>query len=257
MTSSESRDNLIFQINKGLKEAYQAEEEYWRQQSRQMWLNLGDKNSGYFHAATRGRRARSNISVIEGRHCGSEHITEDLDETNTKLIQIPSPEEIRTAIFSIHPDKAPSPDGFSASFFHLNWETIGNDITLEIQRFFTSGVLPRGINATHICLIPKKPAPKLVADYMPIALCNVYYKIISKILNARLHLILNGLISENQSAFVPGRAISDNVMITHEILHFLKISKAKKRGSMAIKTDMTKAYDRVKWEYIKLVLERV
>lgn len=69
--------------------------------------------------------------------------------------------------------------------------------------------------------------------------------------------ILDGLVAENQSAFVPGKAISDNVMITHEILHFLKSSKAEKRSSMAIKTDMTKAYDRLEWEFIKLVLERL
>ncbi|CAA7045734.1 unnamed protein product [Microthlaspi erraticum] len=249
MSSNVSSDNLIFQINKELKESYQAEEEYWRQRSRQMWLSLGDKNSGYFHAATRGRRARNNISVIEDENGSpvyeeesigkvitsyfadmftsengdrAETVNQSLsskisEETNAKLIQIPTPEEVSAAIFSIHPDKAPGPDGFSASFFHSNWETVGKDIIQEVQLFFTSGILPR----------------------------------------ARLHPILNELVSENQSAFVPGRAISDNVMITHEILHFLKISKAKKRGAMAIKTDMTKAYDRVEWDFIKLVLERL
>ncbi|CAA7043726.1 unnamed protein product [Microthlaspi erraticum] len=179
------------------------------------------------------------------------------NETNERLIKTPSDEETRSAIFSIHPDKAPGPDGFSDSFFHSNWETIGEGITREIQNFFISGVLPQGINATHICLIPKKTTPKSMADYRPIALCNVYYKIISKILTARLHPIMNGLVSENQSAFVPGRAITDNVMITHEMLHFLKISKAKKRGSMTIKIDMTKAYDRVEWDFIRLVLTRM
>ncbi|CAA7021924.1 unnamed protein product [Microthlaspi erraticum] len=289
MSNDECNDNVIFQINKELKEAYQAEVEYWRQRSRQMWLSIGDKNNSYFHAATRGRRARNNITVIEddeGKTFVEEKQIEDVitsyfqkmftsqagnraetvfqsitprisEETNRRLIQIPTPEEVNTAIFSIHPDKAPGPDGLSASFFHSNWNTIGAGITSEIQQFFITGTLPQGINATHLCLIPKKTAPKSVADYRPIALCNVYYKIISKILTARLHPLLDGIFSENQSAFVPGRAISDNVMITHEILHFLKISKAKKRASMAIKTDMKKAYDRVEWEFIRLVLGRM
>ncbi|CAA7038820.1 unnamed protein product [Microthlaspi erraticum] len=289
MTSNESNDIIIRQINKKLKGAYEAEEEYWRQRSKQMWLSLGDKNSGYFHAATRGRRARNNISVIEDdegktvyeeakiaevitkyfekmftSQAGSraetvnQGITPSIsEETNRRLIQIPSPQEVNAAIFLIHPDKAPGPDGFSASFFHSNWGTIGERITLEIQEAFRSGVFPQNINATHICLIPKKTNPKSVADYRPIALCNVYYKIFSNIITARLQPILDGLISENQSAFVPGRAIADNVMITHEILHFLKISKANKRGSMTIKTDMTKAYDRVEWDFIRLVLEKM
>lgn len=73
----------------------------------------------------------------------------------------------------------------------------------------------------------------------------------------RLKPLLNSIISENQSAFVPGRAIADNVLITHEVLHYLKNSTAQKRCSMAVKTDMSKAYDRLEWDFIRLVLERL
>ena len=97
----------------------------------------------------------------------------------------------------------------------------------------------------------------MVADYRPIALCNVYYNIISKILTKRLQPLLSDIISETQFAFVPGRAISDNVLITQEVLHYLKTSDAQKRCSMAVKTDMSKAYDRLEWDFIQLVLRRV
>ncbi|CAA7014644.1 unnamed protein product [Microthlaspi erraticum] len=80
---------------------------------------------------------------------------------------------------------------------------------------------------------------------------------ISKILTLRLQPVLRDMISENQSAFVPQRAISDNVLITHETLHYLKTSKAKKQVYMAVKSDMTKAYDRIEWDFVKLVLERL
>jgi len=126
-----------------------------------------------------------------------------------------------------------------------NWSTVGESIVSEVQSFFTLGILPKRINHTHVRLIPKINSPKLVADYRPIALCSVYYKIIAKLLAKRLQPILHSLISENQSAFVPNRAINDNVLITHETLHYLKTSGAQLRCYMAVKTDMSQAYDRI------------
>ena len=178
-------------------------------------------------------------------------------EMNEQLIKLPSDDEIRMGMFSIHPDKAPGPDGFSASFFQSNWATVGPAITAEIRHFFSNGHLPATVNSTFIRLFPKIKDPKLVSDYRPIALCNVYYKVISKILSLRLKPILQSVISENQSAFIPGRAIADNVLITHETLHYLKTSKAKKQCSMAVKTDMSKAYDRLEWSFIKAIMMRL
>lgn len=168
-----------------------------------------------------------------------------LEEQNEALTKLPSPQEIKETLFSIHPNKAPGPDGFSACFFQKNWSVVGNDIVKEVQEFFTSGEMRRTINETHVRLIPKRRSAKRVADYRPIALCNVYYKLISKLLSRRLQPHLQTLISETQSAFLPKRAISDNVLITHEILHYLKSSKAEKHCYMAIKSDMSKAYDRL------------
>lgn len=95
-------------------------------------------------------------------------------------------DDIKTALVSIHPDKAPGLDGFSASFFQSNWDTTGPALIQEIQALFRHGSLPTSINSTHIRLIPKIPCPKTVADYRPITLCNVFYKVISKLLSLRL-----------------------------------------------------------------------
>lgn len=170
---------------------------------------------------------------------------------------LPSDLEIREAMFAIHPDKAPGPDGFSASFFQTNWPTVRSAICCEIRAFFATGSLPNTINNTNIRLIPKIANPKKASDYRPIALCNVYYKAISKLLSNRLKPILQDIISENQSAFVPGRAIADNVLITHEVLHYLKNSEAEKHCAMAVKTDISKAYDHLEWSFIGKVLERL
>ena len=193
---------------------------------------------------------------------GSNTIAEALnpciyDETNESLIKDPTAAEIKEATFLIHPDKAPGPDGFSASFFQSNWEVVRPAIVQEIQLFFTTGSLPISANNTQVRLIPKSTEAKKVTDYRPIALCNVFYKIISKLLSMRLKPVLCKIISENQSAFVPGRAISDNVLITHEVLQFLKTSKAEIHCTMAVKTDMSKAYDRIEWEFMAEVLRRL
>ena len=176
---------------------------------------------------------------------------------NDQLVKAPTAEETKLAVFSIHSDKVPGPDGFSAGFFQANWKTVGEDIIREVGNFFETELMPTGLNDTHIRLIPKGESPRFVADYRPIALCNVYYKIISKLLTRGLQPILSTLISENQPAFVPDRAISDNVLITHEVLHFLKTSSASKHCSMAVKTDMSKAYDQFEWSFIEMVLTRL
>ena len=179
------------------------------------------------------------------------------NEENDVLTAVPSEWEIREAAFSINAEKAPGPDGFSAGFFHTHWDDVGPDIVTEVQGFFRGEPLPENINETNIRLIPKITNPQKVSDYRPIALCNVYYKIFSKLLTRRLQPLMGKLISENQSAFVPGRAIGDNILITHEVLHYLKTSKAEQRCAMAVKTDMSKAYDRLEWEFISLVMLRL
>ncbi|KAL1220554.1 putative mitochondrial protein [Cardamine amara subsp. amara] len=160
------------------------------------------------------------------------------------------------ALFSISADKATGPDGFSASFFQSNWGIIGPAICKEIRNFFILGNMPQSVNETYVRLIPKGLGLRNVSDYRPIGLCSVMYKIIAKMLTKRLKPILTNLISESQSAFVPEKAIADNVLITDEVLHFLKSSLAKKHCSMAVKTYMSKAYDMLEWEFIRLVLKK-
>lgn len=262
-------------LNDELKKTYMLEEVCRRQRSRQFWLNLRDKNMGFFHASTKKRKVLNKFYVLEGPNGRSVYTEENItttmenyfidifkpidrepgamesiineaiqpiisEETNQKLIKLPEKKEIKDALFSIHAGRAPGPDGFSACFFQSNWNIVRDDVVKEVQSFFQSGRMPRTINETHLRHIPKILSPKKVADYRPIALCIVSYKFISKILAKRLQPLLGVLITETQFGFVPKRAISDNVLITHEFLHFLKTSKAKKHCYMAVKTDMRK-----------------
>ena len=119
-------------------------------------------------------------------------------------------EEIKDALFQMGPTKAPWPDGMNAFFFQKFWHVVGESVTNAVLDYFNSGVIDLAINHTDIVLIPKIKSPEKMSDFRPISLCNVIYKIISKVLANR---ILPSIITLTQSAFVLGRLITDNVLV--------------------------------------------
>ena len=113
------------------------------------------------------------------------------------------------------------------------------------------------LNTTFITLIPKIKHPKKVVDFRPISLCNVIYKLISKVVVNRLKKFLAQAIPESQSDFLSRRLITDNILVAFETLHYLKRKTQGKLGYMALKLDMSKAYDWVEWFFLEKVMRHL
>lgn len=158
--------------------------------------------------------------------------------------------EFKAAIFHMHPDKSPRPDGLNPAFYQHFWELYGKDIFLACCYWLEVGNFPLSLNDTNIVLIPKIDNPTSMRDMRPISLCNVLYKILAKVLTNRLKKVLSKCISEERSAFVEGRSILDNVLTAFEIIHHMKYKTKGAKGEVALKIDINKAYDRVDWGFL-------
>ncbi|XP_073315708.1 uncharacterized protein [Primulina huaijiensis] len=174
------------------------------------------------------------------------------DEENYGITATPSLEEVRATVFSISPDSVAGPDGFSSAFFQHCWEIVHQDVLDAVLDFFRGSPLPQSFTATTITLIPKVEGARAWSDFRPISLYNVTNKIISKLLYSRLRAVAKRLISLNQSGFVPGRMISDNILLAQELIHSLTLPTY--GGNVILKLDMAKAYDRVQWPFLFAVL---
>jgi hypothetical protein len=131
------------------------------------------------------------------------------------------------------------------------------DITATVKDFLRMKRMPEGINDSVIVMIPEKKNTVCLRDFRPISLCNVIYKLGYKCLVNRLRPILQDIIAPNQSAFIPGRMITNNALIAFECIQSLKKSHDKKGNVCAYKLDLAKAYDRVGCSYLESVLVKL
>ena len=151
------------------------------------------------------------------------------------------------------PYKSPGLDGLHAGFFQRFWLIVGDSMKEEVMKVFLERKVSEYLNKTLIVLIPKVQGPESIGNYRPISLCNSIYKIISKVIVARLRPQLENIVSPFQTAFILGRRGTDNVIIVQELIHTIVQAKERK-WYMAIKIDLEKAYDRIKWSFIREIL---
>ncbi|XP_026429496.1 uncharacterized protein LOC113325844 [Papaver somniferum] len=239
----------IEELTTELKHWYDIESEFWRQKGKDDALLLDDRNTAYFHQKANFRKKRTQIECLKSdlgiwlderhdienelvRHFSNMRKTSNpprsydypnnmdvkiSDTDNAMLIAIPNADEVRKIVFDMKPWTTPSPDGFPPGFYQLMWETVGNDVVKMVQDFFHSHHLLKQLNHNFTTLIPKNNCPKSAVDFRPISMCNVSYKIISKLFASRLKCVLHKIISPAQTAFL---------------------------------SDMSKAFDRVEWFFL-------
>ena len=172
----------------------------------------------------------------------------------TLLDQLVIDAENFQAVSQLDPLKTPGPDGIPVAFYQNYWSIVKKDVLQMVHAVFHSGFLLKSLNYSFITLIPKTLTPEKVSQFRPISLCNVTYKIISKVLVNRLKPIMDSLVTLYQNAFIQGRQITDNIILAQEVFEYMKRKHKGKWGYGALKIDMNKAYDRLSWNFFKAVM---
>lgn len=176
---------------------------------------------------------------------------------NEQLLEQFGLEEVFDALMQMAPIKSLGSYGFSACFFQSYWFVVGTDVCNEVLQFLNGRIFDKDMNFTNLVLIPKVKNPVNAKHFRPLSLCNVIYKIASKFLANRLKRVLLDIISKFQSAFLPGKLITDNLIITFEALHTMTTRQGGKRGSMDVKLDMAKTYDQVEWGFLEAIMRKM
>uniref|UniRef100_A0A8R7R7J4 Reverse transcriptase domain-containing protein n=1 Tax=Triticum urartu TaxID=4572 RepID=A0A8R7R7J4_TRIUA len=173
-----------------------------------------------------------------------QHPSADLQHLETQFNE----DEIKAAVFYLHDEKAPGPDGFIGKFFKRFWDFIREDLVAAVQQlYFLRGDNWKLLNSAHIVLLPKVTASIHASDYRPVSLLHSFAKIFCKLLANRLGPELQRLISCTQSAFIRGRSIQDNFLY---VKNTIRDAHKRKIPLVFLKLDFAKAFDTVSWPYL-------
>jgi hypothetical protein len=253
------------------------------QRARSKWIKEGDSNSRFFHNCIKARQRRNSLKAlrtprgwVEGPsrvrgevvayfkdHFGTDdRLRPTLDgivfpclseDKVGNLTAIFSLEEITEVVKGSDGTKSPGPDGFNFAFIKEFWDLLKGDVRMMFDQFHGNACLPRGMCSYFLTLIPKVSSPQSLGDFRPISLLGCLYKLVAKVLAARLAKVMDDVISNTQSAFIKGRQLVDGVVVVNEVIDFAKKSK---KECLIFKVDFEKAYDSVDWGFLDYMLRR-
>ncbi|GAU47702.1 hypothetical protein TSUD_190310 [Trifolium subterraneum] len=237
------------------------EEGYWKQRAKMHWLQEGDMNTRFFHMLATVRSKKKKVTKLIADNSTEAHTQEELCEVAKSYFDTlfkPRDGDQDPVLNLIQP-RVTDDDNLvlTTPITKRFWEQCSDDIFSVASTWLERGYFPTGLNDTNICLIPKCDNPTSMKDLRPISLCNVLYKMISKVLANRLKCCLDKCVSQEQSTFVEGRSILDNALLSTEVIHALKRKTKGRRGELALNIDISKAYDKVDWGFLRGVTTRM
>ena len=162
-------------------------------------------------------------------------------------------EEVKNTLLSFENNKTPGEDGFTKEFYETFFDILCNDLLNSYKEAFHSGKLSISQRRGIISLIPKSDSDLTeMSSWRPITLLNIDYKILTKIIAKRIQTFLPKLIHSDQTGFVKGRYIGQNVRLLSGLMEYTSIEKL---PGVLLFVDFEKAFDSLEWNLISKVLE--
>ena len=278
-TLKEERENLIHEsTQKGIISC------------KARWRHAAERGTAYFHGLNKRNRSGAVIKSLKLTHTASGETSDSMPDmleecrffydklyargpdvqpedflTNVNLqclsndqvaiTEMPfTAEELRASLNSMNGSTSPGPDGYTVPFYKMFWEELGSLIFSAVSEFYDKSFIPREVRSSITVLIPKKNRDaKSVESFRPISLLNVMFKIITKALAIREAKTSHRLVDGDQTAFIKGRYIGENVRLALDLIHFAKENHTQ---GLFLFCDWEKAYDSVSWEYLRCVLSK-